>query len=80
MGEVMFSITGLEFSFTQAPASMKSILAAIWLITVAIGNLIVVFFAKLRLFEEQVRKCFHLNLKLFRLLCLFVIIYSYGNT
>lgn len=51
----MFSVTGLEFSFTEAPASMKSTITAIWLITVAMGNMIVVLFAKLSLFDEQVR-------------------------
>lgn len=30
--EVMFSVTGLEFSFTQAPNSMKSVLQAAWLL------------------------------------------------
>lgn len=30
--EVMFSVTGLEFSFTQAPNSMKSVLQATWLL------------------------------------------------
>lgn len=40
IGEIMFSITGLEFSYSQAPTSMKSILQAIWLLTVAFGNLI----------------------------------------
>lgn len=42
MGEVMFSVTGLEFAFTQAPISMKSLLQATWLLTTAVGNLIVV--------------------------------------
>ncbi|XP_029032404.1 peptide transporter family 1 isoform X2 [Osmia bicornis bicornis] len=42
MGEVMFSVTGLEFAFTQAPISMKSLLQATWLLTTAFGNLIVV--------------------------------------
>nr|XP_006819241.1 PREDICTED: solute carrier family 15 member 2-like [Saccoglossus kowalevskii] len=41
-GEVMFSITGLEFSYAQAPASMKSTLQAFWLLTVAGGNLLVI--------------------------------------
>lgn len=39
-GEVMFSVTGLEFSFTQAPQSMKSVLQAAWLlVSVLILNL-----------------------------------------
>ena len=33
-GEILFSITGLEFAFTQAPASMKALLQAAWLLTV----------------------------------------------
>lgn len=54
MGEVMFSITGLEFSFTQAPTSMKSVLTAAWLLTVAFGNLIVVIVAEAKGFDSQV--------------------------
>ncbi|XP_076351092.1 solute carrier family 15 member 1-like [Tachypleus tridentatus] len=52
-GEIMFSITGLEFSYSQAPSCMKSVLQAAWLLTVAFGNLIVVIIAKLHLFDKQ---------------------------
>ncbi|XP_053296541.1 solute carrier family 15 member 2 [Pleuronectes platessa] len=45
-GEVMFSITGLEFSYSQAPANMKSVLQAGWLLTVAFGNMIVLIVAE----------------------------------
>uniref|UniRef100_A0A4W4GMV8 Solute carrier family 15 member 2 n=1 Tax=Electrophorus electricus TaxID=8005 RepID=A0A4W4GMV8_ELEEL len=45
-GEVMFSITGLEFSYSQAPVSMKSVLQAGWLMTVAFGNVIVLIVAE----------------------------------
>uniref|UniRef100_A0A8C5NY81 Solute carrier family 15 member 2 n=1 Tax=Jaculus jaculus TaxID=51337 RepID=A0A8C5NY81_JACJA len=44
--EVMFSVTGLEFSYSQAPASMKSVLQAAWLLTVAVGNIIVLIVAQ----------------------------------
>lgn len=54
MGEVMFSVTGLQFAFTQAPESMKSILTAGWLLTVAFGNLIVVIVAEVSFFSRQV--------------------------
>ena len=36
--EVMVSITGLEFSYTQAPKKMKSVVMAVWLFAVALGN------------------------------------------
>jgi len=52
-GEIMFSVTGLEFSFTQAPESMKSVLSAAWLLTVAFGNLIVVVISEMHFFESQ---------------------------
>ncbi len=38
LGEAMVSITGLEFSYTQAPASMKSAVMALWLFAVSAGN------------------------------------------
>lgn len=40
-GEVLISITGLEYAYTQAPPSMKSTIMACWLITVTMGNLLV---------------------------------------
>uniref|UniRef100_A0A8C5U3V3 Solute carrier family 15 member 2 n=1 Tax=Malurus cyaneus samueli TaxID=2593467 RepID=A0A8C5U3V3_9PASS len=45
-GEVMFSITGLAFSYSQSPASMKSVLQAGWLLTVAVGNTFVLIVAE----------------------------------
>lgn len=52
--EIMFSVTGLEFSYSQAPSSMKSVLQACWLLTVAFGNVIVVVIAEARIFQSQV--------------------------
>nr|XP_027203330.1 solute carrier family 15 member 2-like isoform X2 [Dermatophagoides pteronyssinus]XP_027203331.1 solute carrier family 15 member 2-like isoform X2 [Dermatophagoides pteronyssinus] len=51
-GEILFSITGLEFSYSQAPKSMKSVLQAAWLLTVAFGNLIVAIITLVK-FERQ---------------------------
>ncbi|XP_018598531.2 solute carrier family 15 member 2-like isoform X1 [Scleropages formosus] len=44
--EVMFSVTGLEFSYSQAPPNMKSVVQAGWLLTVAFGNVIVLIVAE----------------------------------
>ncbi|TSM68853.1 Solute carrier family 15 member 1 [Bagarius yarrelli] len=46
-GEVVFSVTGLEFSYSQAPSNMKAVLQAGWLLTVAVGNIIVLIVAEL---------------------------------
>ncbi|XP_043929623.1 solute carrier family 15 member 2-like [Protopterus annectens] len=51
-GEVMFSITGLEFSYSQAPISMKAVLTGGWLLTVAFGNVIVLIVAQAGSLEQ----------------------------
>ncbi|XP_078493627.1 solute carrier family 15 member 2-like isoform X2 [Ciona intestinalis] len=53
IGEVFLSITGLEFSYTQAPPSMKSVLTSIWLFTVSLGNIIVLIIAEAKGIEKQ---------------------------
>lgn len=50
MAEVMISITGLEFAYTQAPRSMKSTIMSIWLLTVFFGNLITAYVSKINFF------------------------------
>ncbi|ETE65389.1 Solute carrier family 15 member 1 [Ophiophagus hannah] len=51
--EVVFSVTGLEFSYSQAPTNMKSVLQAGWLLTVAFGNIIVLIIAGASKLDEQ---------------------------
>jgi POT family proton-dependent oligopeptide transporter len=38
-GEVLVSATGLEFAYSQAPASMKGVIMALWYLAVTVGNL-----------------------------------------
>ncbi|KAM9851243.1 solute carrier family 15 member 1-like [Aulostomus maculatus] len=52
-GEVMFSVTGLEFSYSQAPSNMKAVLQAGWLLTVAVGNFIVLIVAEIAKLPKQ---------------------------
>ena len=42
IGEIFVSITALEFSYTQAPNKMKSFILSFYLLSVAVGNLIVI--------------------------------------
>lgn len=51
MAEVMISITGLEFAYTQAPRSMKSTIMSMWLLTVFFGNMITAFIASINKFD-----------------------------
>ena len=49
--EVMISITGLEFAYTQAPRAMKSTLMSFWLLMVFAGNSFTALIAKLNQFH-----------------------------
>ncbi|NWH73048.1 S15A1 protein, partial [Piaya cayana] len=52
-GEVVFSVTGLEFSYSQAPSNMKAVLQAGWQFAVAVGNIIVLIVAGASKLSEQ---------------------------
>jgi POT family proton-dependent oligopeptide transporter len=41
IAEVLVSITGLEFAYSQAPPRMKSTIMGFWLLSVALGNVLV---------------------------------------
>jgi POT family proton-dependent oligopeptide transporter len=45
--EVMVSITGLEFAYTQAPRQMKSFILALFLFTVSLGNFLTAMVTKI---------------------------------
>ncbi|MCE9605302.1 MAG: POT family MFS transporter [Planctomycetia bacterium] len=42
-GEVMVSITGLEYSYMQAPRRMKSLVMAFYLLSVSLGNVLTAY-------------------------------------
>lgn len=50
MAEVMISITGLEFAYTQAPRSMKSSIMSVFLLTVFFGNLITAYVSEINFY------------------------------
>lgn len=45
LAEVLVSITGLEFAYSQAPKRMKSTIMGFWLLTVSLGNVLVALLA-----------------------------------
>ena len=48
VAEVLVSVTGLEFAYTQAPRAMKSTIMGFWLLCVTFGNILVAFLAPLQ--------------------------------
>ena len=50
--EVLVSVTGLEFAYTQAPRSMKSTIMGFWLLCVTGGNVLVAFLAPMEAILE----------------------------
>ena len=56
----MVSVTGLEFSYTQAPQKMKSVIMGVWLLTIWAGDQ---FVATLNLNVIPWLRQFHINLE-----------------
>ena len=53
VAEVMINIAGLEFAYTQAPKTLKSVLTSFWLLTTSIGNIITIIVAEGRFLPKQ---------------------------
>ncbi|HEY7724796.1 MAG TPA: POT family MFS transporter [Anaeromyxobacteraceae bacterium] len=49
-GEVLVSVTALEFAYTQAPPSMKSTIMGLWFVTIGVGSLLTAWVASLNTF------------------------------
>ena len=45
ISEILVSVTGLEFAYTQAPPAMKGTVMSLWTVTTAVGNLVVALLA-----------------------------------
>ncbi len=45
VSEILVSVTGLEFAYTQAPPAMKGTVMSLWTVTTAVGNLVVALLA-----------------------------------
>jgi len=71
-GEIMASITGLEFAYAQAPKSMKSVCSSVFLLTNSMGNLVVMIFGDLPLTDSQ-SYFFWAGVQLFGAVLLFII-------
>ncbi|EOB15380.1 Solute carrier family 15 member 1 [Nosema bombycis CQ1] len=46
-GEIMLNMTGLEFAYSEAPDTMKTLILSCWLLTVTLGNFFVILYSSL---------------------------------
>ena len=74
LGEVLFSVTGLEFSYSQASPNMKSVLQAMWLLTTFAGNVVDMAIAGARVFSEPALEFFFYSLLMFIVVGIFILI------
>lgn len=56
LGEIMVLIPNYNFAYSEAPASMKSVMVAFVYLTMAGGNLFMIFISGSRLFASQVNE------------------------
>lgn len=82
-GEVMFSITGLEFAYSEASPQLKSVVQALWLFTTAVGDLIVVIIFMLNIFSDVAVQMFVFGgimlLVIFVFILLAIFYYEYAD-
>lgn len=70
----MFSATGYAFSYEQAPDQMKSVVQALWQLTDAFGNLILLSIAELATFNSQAHEFFLFSSLMFIGMIIFMIL------
>uniref|UniRef100_A0A5S6QRT5 Uncharacterized protein n=1 Tax=Trichuris muris TaxID=70415 RepID=A0A5S6QRT5_TRIMR len=58
VSEILFSISGLEFAYSEADASVKSVMSAIWLMSTFLGNVLVMIISGSHLFTDLVVESF----------------------
>ncbi|GMT07867.1 hypothetical protein PENTCL1PPCAC_30041, partial [Pristionchus entomophagus] len=71
--EILFSITGYEFAYSQSAVSMKSVVQALWLLTTAIGDAIIVLITALDLFDDMAVQFFAYAGLMFIVICIYAL-------
>ena len=82
LGEVLFSVTGLEFSYSQAAPTMKSVLQALWLLTTFFGNVIDMGISGTHVIHEPAMEFFFYAILMLIVIAIFIAIsmnYTYVN-
>ncbi|CAG5084087.1 Oidioi.mRNA.OKI2018_I69.PAR.g10542.t1.cds [Oikopleura dioica] len=64
LAEVLINVTGVEWAYTEAPPSMKSVVNAFWVLTVCVGNLIDLIIVSIKFTEKQSSEYFLFGMSL----------------
>ncbi|XP_058801497.1 solute carrier family 15 member 2-like [Phymastichus coffea] len=56
--EIMVNVLVMEFTYSQAPASMKAILQSYWIFVSFFGNVLIIVVSKTRIFERKMHELF----------------------
>lgn len=82
VAEILFLVTGLEFSYSQAPESMKTVVQALWLLTSAFGNLLAAVISGSNMITNPAGEFFLYAALMFLVMVAFIIIargYKYAD-
>ena len=60
--EILISISGLAYIYEQAPDSLKAFISSLWLVPVALGNILVTFLNHIEMFMVSVSNYFAFNI------------------
>ncbi|VVC93677.1 unnamed protein product, partial [Leptidea sinapis] len=60
---VLFAVTGNEFAFKESPESMRAVMYAVWLLTEAMGNVIIIIITRIFVdFQQETQSFIYLGL------------------
>ncbi|XP_052814791.1 solute carrier family 15 member 1-like [Mya arenaria] len=79
VGEVLFSVAGISFAYSQAPNSMKSVVQAMWLSTTALGDLVVIIVANIHAIPSQMAEFYLFAILMFIDTVIFMIMSFFYN-
>jgi len=76
--EIMISVSGLEYTYAQAPKSMKAVVSSLWLLPVFLGNMYDIYMGTVIAFKRHAFKIHKFNVY-FSVFATFVFIWIASN-
>lgn len=77
IGEVLVSATGLDFSYSQSPKYLKSIVMASWFVAVAIGNILVSLISLIPINHRAMEFFLYATIMIMFVVIFYIIVYDF---